>query len=185
MAKAKSASFSRPSSSFRLHSPSLNWIRLRRIFDIFDKNGDGIISVDELTQALDLLGLETDSTEIESIVSSYVRPGISGLDFENFKALHQSLGDTFFGTDDSVHDDCKTEEDEKELTEAFKVFDIDGDGFISAKELQVVLSKLGMPECHDFGRVERMICSVDRNQDGRVDIHEFKNMMQSITVRSS
>ncbi|XP_043703557.1 calcium-binding protein CML42-like [Telopea speciosissima] len=198
-ASSRTASLIRPSSSFRLHSPSLNCIRLRRIFDIFDKNGDGMISVDELSLALELLGLEAEPTEIDSMVRSYIRPGNTGLGFEDFEALHQSLDDTFFGNNDEDHnilehaDDDKTyggeggsssPQEESDLTEAFKVFDEDGDGFISAMELQVVLRKLGMPEGGDIGRVERMIFSVDRNQDGRVDFYEFKDMMHSVMVRS-
>lgn len=200
MAKPKPASLGQPSSSFRLKSSSLNCLRLRRIFDMFDQNGDDIISVDELSQALDLLGLEADPSEIESMVRSYIRPGNTGLTFHDFEALHQSLDDTFFRNDDNGGEaaaaaddkkcDCTAEaesssQEEADLTEAFKVFDENGDGFISAQELQVVLSKLGMPEAGDMGRVERMIFSVDRNQDGRVDFHEFKDMMHSIMVRSS
>ncbi|XP_042504744.1 calcium-binding protein CML42-like [Macadamia integrifolia] len=198
MAEAKAGSLSRPSPSFRLKTACLNCIRLRRIFDIFDKNGDGMISVEELSQALDLLGLETDPKEIESIIRSYIRPGNTGLAFEDFDALHKSLDDTFFGHKDG-NNNCKDEttcdcggeiaetsvQEEADLTEAFKVFDEDGDGFISAMDLQVVLRKLGMPEGRDIGRVERMILSVDRNQDGLVDFLEFKDMMHSVMIRSS
>ncbi|XP_043702200.1 calcium-binding protein CML42-like [Telopea speciosissima] len=206
MAVAKPKSLVRPSSSFRLKSPSLNCLRLRRIFDMFDQNGDDIISIDELSQALDLLGLEADISEIESMVQSYIKPGNTGLTFDDFESLHQSLNDTFFGNSNSNDDDChdnhhdcrrggeedgeaaaaeSSSQEDADLTEAFKVFDENGDGFISAQELQVVLRKLGMPEARDIGRVERMIFSVDRNQDGHVDFHEFKDMMHSIMVRSS
>ncbi|KAE8685647.1 Calcium-binding allergen Bet v 3 [Hibiscus syriacus] len=99
--------------------------------------------------------------------------------YDGFVALHRSLDETFFGLDK------EEEEDESDLTEAFKVFDEDGDGFISAKELQAVLWKLGLPEGKDIGRVEQMICSVDQNHDGRVDFFEFKHMMQGVVVRSS
>ncbi|XP_043706914.1 calcium-binding protein CML42-like [Telopea speciosissima] len=207
MTEAKATSLSRPSSSFRLKTPCLNCIRLRRIFDIFDKNGDGIIAVEELSQALDLLGLESDPSEIESIIRSYIRPGNSGLAFEDFDALHKSLDDTFFGNNNNNNNNNSNDsatcpcggggdiagegeaepsvQEEADLTEAFKVFDEDGDGFISAMDLQVVLRKLGMPEGRDFGRVERMILSVDRNQDGLVDFYEFKDMMHNVMVRTS
>ncbi|KAL1545366.1 calcium-binding protein CAST-like [Salvia divinorum] len=170
--------------SFRLRSPSLNSVRLRRIFDIFDKNNDSVITVDELGQALGLLGLQTDQAQLESMVKSYIQPGSTGLSFDDFQALHRSLDDAFFGlADESAEVDDKQEE--YDLTEAFKVFDEDGDGYISAKELQVVLSKLGLQEGTELDRVEMMISSVDKNHDGRVDFFEFKDMMRSVIVPSS
>lgn len=173
------------SNSFKLRSPSLNSVRLRRIFDMFDKSNDGMLTADELSQALSILGLEADPSEIDSMIGSYVKPGNQGLTFEDFEALHQSLNNAFFA-DDKDEDAPLTEEDsqESDLSEAFKVFDEDGDGFISAKELQVVLGKLGFPEGREIDRVELMISSVDRNHDGRVDFFEFKDMMRNVMVRS-
>ena len=180
------------SSSFRLRCPSLNSLRLRRIFDIFDKNGDGMITVQEINQALSRLGLEADLFELDSTIKSFIKPGNIGLTFDDFVALHQSLDQTFFGLDleenieeEAVEGEAKMSQEESDLTEAFKVFDEDGDGFISAQELQVVLGKLGLPEAREIDRVQQMICSVDQNHDGRVDFFEFKHMMQSVLVRSS
>ncbi|KAG9443314.1 hypothetical protein H6P81_014654 [Aristolochia fimbriata] len=169
------------SSSFRLRSSSLNSLRLRRIFDLFDHNHDGVITVPELCRALELLGLETDASELAVTVESYTKPGKEGLDYDDFEALHRSLGDAFFGAE--AEDEGAG--DESDLTEAFKVFDEDGDGYISALELQTVLNKLGLPEGFEIDRVRQMICSVDENRDGRVDFLEFKHMMQSVTVPSS
>lgn len=182
------------SSSFRLRCPSLNTLRLRRVFDMFDKNGDGMITVKELHQALNLLGLETDLSELESTIASHFKPGNDGLEFEDFVSLHESLDETFFPlndltsttTTDADEGNKKVlSQEEADLSEAFKVFDEDGDGFISAHELQVVLGKLGLTEGNEIARVQQMIGSVDRNHDGRVDFFEFKNMMQSVLVRSS
>ncbi|XWS22047.1 hypothetical protein CRYUN_Cryun29cG0001300 [Craigia yunnanensis] len=180
------------SSSFRLRCPSLNSLRLRRIFDIFDKNGDGMITVQEINQSLSHLGLEADLSELDSTIKSFIKPGNIGLAFEDFVALHQSLDQTFFGLDleenieeEAIEGETKMSQEESDLTEAFKVFDEDGDGFISAQELQVVLVKLGLPEAREIDRVQQMICSVDQNHDGRVDFFEFKHMMQSVLVRSS
>ncbi|KAK1349173.1 Calcium-binding protein CAST [Heracleum sosnowskyi] len=180
----RSLSRSSNSNSFKLRSPSLNSVRLRRIFDMFDKSNDGMLTADELSQALSILGLEADPSEIDSMISSYVKPGNQGLTFEDFEALHQSLNKAFFA---DANDDAPADEEdsqESDLSEAFKVFDEDGDGFISAKELQVVLGKLGFPEGREIDRVELMISSVDRNHDGRVDFFEFKDMMRNVMVRS-
>lgn len=118
-----------PSSSlsFRLRCPTLNSLHLRRSFDVFDRNHDSMITVDELDQALSILGLNTDRSELESMVKLYIKPGNDGLRFEDFEALHRSLDDAFFGStleDEFAADDrsCKSSavEDEADLTEAFK-----------------------------------------------------------------
>nr|AFK36116.1 unknown [Lotus japonicus] len=168
-----------PSRSFRLRSPSLNSLRLRRIFDMFDKNGDCMITVEEISQALNLLGLEAEVAEVDSMIRSYIRPGNEGLTYDDFMALHESIGDTFFGFVE------EEKGDESDLREAFKVFDEDGDGYISASELQVVLGKLGLVEGNVIDNVQKMIVSVDTNHDGRVDFTEFKDMMRTAIVRNS
>ncbi|KAJ1292453.1 hypothetical protein BS78_02G392400 [Paspalum vaginatum] len=181
-----------PSASFRLRNGSLNAVRLRRVFDLFDRNGDGEITVDELAQALDALGLDADRAGLAATVGAYVPDGAAGLRFEDFDALHRALGDAFFGAlaagpgDDhgagAGAEGGKKADDEDEMREAFKVFDVDGDGFISAAELQEVLKKLGLPEASSMANVREMICNVDRDSDGRVDFSEFKCMMQGITI---
>ncbi|PRQ42627.1 putative EF-hand domain pair protein [Rosa chinensis] len=183
------------SSSFRLRSPSLNSLRLLRIFDVFDKNRDGMVSVEEISQALGLLGLDVEVSELERTIRTFIQPGNEGLKFEDFVGLHQSLYDTFFFDGDDIgnaveeaaaavvaardEEEAKKLQEESDLREAFKVFDEDGDGYISAKELQTVLGKLGFPEGNEIDRVEKMITSVDRNHDGLVDLFEFKHMMRS------
>ncbi|XP_062187789.1 probable calcium-binding protein CML32 [Phragmites australis] len=173
-----------PSASFRLRNGSLNAVRLRRVFDLFDRNGDGEITVDELAQALDALGLDADRASLAATVGAYVPEGAAGLRFEDYDALHRALGDAFFGAlaDQDEQGGGKGEDEEEEMREAFKVFDVDGDGFISAAELQEVLKKLGLPEASSMANVRQMICNVDRDSDGRVDFSEFKCMMQGITV---
>ncbi|CAL9057798.1 unnamed protein product [Musa banksii] len=177
---------SRPSSSFRLRTQSLNTLRLRRIFDLFDQNGDGEITIEELALALDRLGLgaDADADDLRSTVAAYIPTGRAGLAFEDFDALHRALGDALFGGPAAMEEEREGEEGtvEEDMREAFRVFDEDGDGFISAAELQAVLAKLGLPEGRSIARVQEMICSVDQNSDGRVDFGEFKHMMQGITV---
>ncbi|KMZ58691.1 Calcium-binding protein CML42 [Zostera marina] len=171
-----------PSSSFRLRNRSLEDVRLRRIFDLFDSNKNGELTVLEISQALNRLGLEANESEISSVVSDYFKPDRICMDFDDFLKFHQSIGDDLFGEPlDEVEEDSECIDED--LRQAFMVFDENNDGFISALELQKVLDKLGMTEeGAEEGRVESMICSVDRNQDGKVDLIEFKQMMRSIST---
>ena len=56
---------------------------------------------------------------------------------------------------------------EKELTAAFKVFDHDGSGTISAEELANVLKALG--EDLTSEQIDEMIREADRDNDGAID----------------
>ncbi|KAK6943328.1 LOW QUALITY PROTEIN: EF-hand domain [Dillenia turbinata] len=155
-------------SSFRLRCLSLNMLRLRRIFDLFEKNRDGVITVEEWGQALNLLGLDAQPCDLDSMIRSFIQPGNPGLQFDDFQALHRSLDDTFFtaGEEDkeknSQAEGLGNAQEESDLTEAFKVFDEDGDGYISAQELQVVLSKLGIQEAHEMDRRSYQVLTVSK-----------------------
>lgn len=167
------------SPSFRLRNSSLNALRLRRVFDMFDRNHDGIITVEELAQSLSLLGISSTPEEISVLIPKH----LMGLDFPAFEELHKSLGDALFGEEEMEDGDQESQE-ESDMVEAFKVFDEDGDGYISAEELQVVLGKLGMEEGENLQEVMVMIGSADNDKNGKVDFVEFKNMMRSVVVQA-
>lgn len=62
----------------------------------------------------------------------------------------------------------------RDLTEAFKMFDLNGDGKISRVELGTVLRSLG--ETMTDSELEQMIKDVDTNGDGEIDLQEFINL---------
>ena len=61
----------------------------------------------------------------------------------------------------------KDGDDEEELREAFKVFDKDGNGFISADELRHVMTNLGEKLTDE--EINEMIKEADIDGDGHVD----------------
>ena len=72
----------------------------------------------------------------------------------------------------------KREDDEEtdDIAQAFKVFDIDMDGLISAGEIRETMSNLG----EDLSEVEvkAMVEEADMNGDGLIDFKEFASLME-------
>ncbi|CAL4959464.1 unnamed protein product [Urochloa decumbens] len=70
---------------------------------------------------------------------------------------------------------------EDELMEAFRVFDADGDGRITAEELRAVMEAIlgGGAEGCSLDDCRRMIGSVDADGDGFVGFQDFARMMMT------
>ena len=65
----------------------------------------------------------------------------------------------------------KDTDSEEEIKEAFKVFDVDGNGFVSAAELRHVMTNLG--EKLSDREVDEMIREADVDGDGQINYEEF------------
>ncbi|KAL5225044.1 hypothetical protein ABZP36_011683 [Zizania latifolia] len=63
----------------------------------------------------------------------------------------------------------------------FSTFDHDGDGFITAVELEESLKRLGIAVSN--AEAAAMVARVDANSDGLIDIHEFRELYDSIPKR--
>lgn len=172
-ASPAAAASARPSSQQQQSHRRLDALRLRRVFELFDRDGDGVITPAELSGALGRLGLGLSVPApvgaLDAVVAAYIAPGMPGLRFADFEALHAELA--------AGKDEEGKGEEEEMMREAFGVFDEDGDGYISAAELQAVLGRMGLPEAGCMARVRDMIAAADRDSDGRVDFEEFKAMM--------
>jgi calmodulin len=72
---------------------------------------------------------------------------------------------------------------EDEIRQAFKVFDKDGNGYITSEELAQVMSNLG--EKLSAGELREMMREADTNGDGRIDYQEFVKVCPSFRTRRS
>ena len=66
---------------------------------------------------------------------------------------------------------------EEELKEAFRVFDKDGNGFISAAELRHIMTNLGEKLTDE--EVDEMIREADIDGDGQINYEEFVKVMMA------
>ncbi|TGZ64254.1 hypothetical protein CRM22_006467 [Opisthorchis felineus] len=67
-------------------------------------------------------------------------------------------------------------EDNEFYRRAFAEFDQDGDGYICAEELRVLMASFGEPLTHDD--IMEMIQEADTDGDGKVNFEEFLQVLQ-------
>ncbi|KAK7335836.1 hypothetical protein VNO80_27909 [Phaseolus coccineus] len=162
-----SSSSSTTSSSSRLItriSPPMDPHELKRVFQMFDRNGDGRITKKELNDSLENLGIFIPDKELTLMIERIDVNGDGCVDIDEFGELYQN-----------IMDDRNEEED---MREAFNVFDQNGDGYITVEELRTVLSSLGLKQGRTVEDCKKMIMKVDVDGDGMVDYKEFKQMMK-------
>ncbi|KAL4194357.1 hypothetical protein AMTRI_Chr05g58990 [Amborella trichopoda] len=127
----------------------------------------GEVSVEEICRVLSRAGIGIGGDELKAIVGS------KRLNFEVFVEFCRSIMSTEKLRQESVTDN----NEECDLKEAFNVFDIDRNGFISSGEVEKVQWRLGLWEGKEEEDWMMMIQKFDENLDGRLDFQEFKNKM--------
>ena len=107
-------------------------------------------------------GFRPSEKELNAMIKNVDKSsGDGGIDFEEFIELMVKHGSNI--DEDIVH--------------SFNVFDRNGDGLITEDELHVTMNNLGEPMNED--EVKAMINEADLDGDGKINLREFKLLMDS------
>ncbi|RDY01991.1 Calmodulin-like protein 8 [Mucuna pruriens] len=137
---------------------------IKEAFGLFDKDGDGCITVEELATVIRSLDQNPTEEELQDMINEVDADGNGTIEFVEFLNLMAKK--------------MKETDAEEDLKEAFKVFDKDQNGYISASELRHVMINLGEKLTDE--EVEQMIKEADLDGDGQVNYDEFVKMMMTI-----
>lgn len=144
--------------SFQPKKDEMKWV-----FEKFDKNKDGKISLEEYKAAAKALDkgiiCENDAVKAFKAMDSD-KDGF--IDFKEFMEMFNGEGSKI---------------KEEDIKSAFQVFDINGDGKISAEELSQIFKRLG--ESCSLSACKKMVKGVDSDGDGLIDLNEFTRMMMN------
>ncbi|KAK7113927.1 hypothetical protein V1264_000079 [Littorina saxatilis] len=141
---------------------------LREAFRLFDKDGDGSISTDELGTVMRNLGQFPSIDELNTMLKEIDIDGDGTFSFEEFVQVMANMG----GLNEQSEED-----EEEELRQAFRVFDKSGCGYITPSDLRGVLQNIGEDLTEE--EIDEMIAEVDIDGDGRIDFEEFIACMRS------
>lgn len=134
---------------------------LKEAFSLFDTNGDGTITSCELGTVLRSLGKNVSDAEVEELLKEVSVDHEGMIHFPDFVAM-MSIRLRDFNSED-------------ELKEAFRMFDRNGDGMISADELRLALQSFGEQLADE--EIEELLREADINCDGQIDYQEFVKMI--------
>merc|ERR1719325_456328 len=119
----------------------------KETFMMFDKDGDGTVSTRELGAVMRSLGNNPTEEELEDMIDDADRDGSGSVDFKEFVEL------------------MIKRESEKEtiddLKQVFRVFDKEGNGYISTSEIKFVLTRLGISLSNED--LQEMVMEADIN----------------------
>lgn len=135
----------------------------KEAFSLFDKDGDGSITTKELGTIMRSLGQNPTEAELQDMINEVDVDGSGSIDFDEFLLMMAKK--------------MKDTDSEEEIREAFRVFDKDGNGFISAPELRHVMANLGEKLTDE--EIDEMIREADLDGDGQVNYEEFVTLMTS------
>ncbi|KAL9709517.1 Calmodulin [Leucoagaricus gongylophorus] len=144
---------------------------LRDTFQAFDTDGDGTISPQEITSFLRDFGKSLTHAQLDGIMKELDANNNGLIDFDEFVSL-MSARSKATGT---------PLDEESDLREAFKVFDLDGNGTINAEELRSTMRSIRVYLTDD--ELDLMMKEADEDGNGVIDFQEFRRVILLPTTR--
>jgi calmodulin len=131
---------------------------LKSTFDAFDVDKKGYIGVDMIGTILDMLGTQLIGEELDNIITEIDEDGNGEVSFEEFANLAARF---------LVEEDEDTDAIQMELKGAFRLYDREGNGFITTDVLREILRELDEKLTEDD--LNNMIEEIDTDGSGTVD----------------
>jgi len=139
---------------------------VKEAFDLFDTDKSGSIDYHELKVAIRALGFDVRKPEVLELMRQYDKENLGRIEYHDFlEIMTQKISDR---------------DPSEEMFKAFRLFDDDGTGYISLKNLKRVARELG--EHLSDEELRAMIDEFDKDADGQISQDEFLNIMKQSSI---
>merc|ERR1711904_329926 len=140
-------------------------LEMKEAFDLFDNDGSGAISVNELTSAMQSLGFDVKHAVVYNMVADLDADGSGEIEFGEFL--------------DVMTAKISDKNTKEEIDRIFKLFDKDRNGTLEADDLSRVCKELGEDMSEED--VREVIQRADLDGDGVVGLDDFYNVLTKKT----
>lgn len=137
---------------------------IQETFTLFDKDQDGMITVGELLEAFHAAGQAVSEAEVEKMLKEADYDANGVIDFSDFLNLVANR----------INNE---EENENDLHEIFRFYDLKHGGFIGASDIQFAMSRMGCKLTVE--EADEMVREADLDGDGRLSYPEFRRIMMA------
>jgi len=142
---------------------------IHQVFREMDVNGDGVLSVEEVSNGIKKIsGEAVDTSKLTEIFSRMDLDGSQTIDYTEFCAA---------GLDE------KTSTQDDMIWAAFKTFDLDNSGFVTIDNLKTILDSADMKDvwsstvCTEVGK--EIVDKFDADGDGKISFEDWRGIMTS------
>ena len=145
----------------RLAIPEDKINEYKEAFDMFDKDGGGTISSNEIITIMKNFGYPIDDEEAKKMIANIDDNGDGEIDFEEFCTIMEKQVRYVDETDEDI------------VLRAFKSFDKDHDGKITNHEFKYILTQIGNKFSEE--KVNKIFEECNLDIDGELDYQDFIN----------
>lgn len=143
---------------------------LKEVFDTFDYNGNGILSPNDLKNALISYGYNATKETVYDIIAEYDEDESGGLSFKEFlRMITNSL---------SNNNNNNKINQKNEIDRVFRKYDPKNKGYIDLEGFKRIMSE-DIQEEADENELKEIIKKIDSNQDGKISYEDFYKVMAS------
>merc|ERR1712166_1041117 len=139
---------------------------IEEAFSLFDADNSGMIDAGELKSAMEALGFTPKKEEIKKMLADIDKDGNGTIEAVEFVEL--------------MCGKMSNKDPKEDIIKAFSLFDDDGTGKITMKNLKRVSAELGETLSED--ELKEMLVLGDTDGDGEINQDEFVRIMQAVNL---